>query len=254
MMKQFIDFFMAIRDSRFFTGLVITVIVASAIYAGASSYNIPSQYAILIDYFDYAITIFFLVEILIRMFAEVNHPIRFFKNGWNVFDFVIVAASLIPVDGASSAFVARLLRIVRVLRIITVIPAFRHIVESLFRSLPRVAFIALLMFIVIYIWAAIGTLIFSETDPEHWRNIGIAALTLAQVATYDDWAAVMSEVSDVYPFAWVYFLSFILVTSVVLLNMVIGIIVDVMSRDARENLFDNVDSNDHVVTKENEGL
>ena len=70
MMKQFIDFFMAIRDSRFFTGLVITVIVASAIYAGASSYNIPSQYAILIDYFDYAITIFFLVEILIRMFAE----------------------------------------------------------------------------------------------------------------------------------------------------------------------------------------
>ena len=167
---------------------------------------------------------------------------------------MIVAVSLIPVDGASSAFVARLLRIVRVLRIITVIPAFRHIVESLFRSLPRVAFIALLMFIVIYIWAAIGTLIFSETDPEHWRNIGIAALTLAQVATYDDWAAVMSEVSDVYPFAWVYFLSFILVTSVVLLNMVIGIIVDVMSRDARENLFDNVDSNDHVVTKENEGL
>ena len=161
---------------------------------------------------------------------------------------------MVPVDGAESAFVARLLRIVRVLRIITVVPAFRHIVESLFKSMPRVAFIALLMFIVIYIWAAIGTLIFSEVDPEHWRNIGIAALTLAQVATYDDWAAVMTNVLEAYPYSWIYFISFILVTSVVLLNMVIGIIVDVMSRDARENLFDNVDSNDHVVTKENEGL
>ena len=210
--------------------------------------------AVIINYFDYAITIFFLVEILIRIFAEANHPIKFFKNGWNVFDFVIVVISLIPVDGAESAFVARLLRIVRVLRIITVVPAFRHIVESLFKSMPRVAFIALLMFIVIYIWAAIGTLIFSETDPEHWRNIGIAALTLAQVATYDDWAAVMSNVTETHPYAWIYFISFILVTSVVLLNMVIGIIVDVMSRDARENLFDNVERNDHVITEENKDL
>ena len=144
-MRQFIDFFLSIRDSKFFTGLVISVIVASAIYAGASSYDIPNQYTIILDYFDYAITVFFLVEILIRIFAEANHPVRFFKNGWTVFDFIIVVVSLVPVDGAESAFVARLLRIVRVLRIITVVPAFRHIVESLFKSMPRVAFIALLL-------------------------------------------------------------------------------------------------------------
>ena len=89
-MRQFIDFFLSIRDSKFFTGLVISVIVASAIYAGASSYDIPNQYSIIIDYFDYAITVFFLVEIMIRIFAEANHPIRFFKNGWNIFDFIIV--------------------------------------------------------------------------------------------------------------------------------------------------------------------
>ena len=71
-MRQFIDFFLSIRDSKFFTGLVISVIVASAIYAGASSYDIPNQYATILDYFDYAITIFFLIEILIRIFAEVN--------------------------------------------------------------------------------------------------------------------------------------------------------------------------------------
>ena len=253
-MRQFIEFFLRIRDSKFFTGVVIAVIVASAIYAGVSSYNIPNQYTVLLDYFDYAITIFFLIEILIRIFAEANHPIRFFKNGWNIFDFIIVVISLVPVDGASSAFVARLLRIIRILRIITVVPAFRHIIESIFKSIPRVSFIALLMFIVIYIWAAIGTLLFGETDPENWRNIGIAALTLAQVATYDDWAAIMDVVIDTHPYSWIYFVSFILVTSVVLLNMVIGIIVDVMSRDARNNLFDNVDRNDNVITEENKDL
>jgi len=253
-MRQFIEFFLRIRDSKFFTGIVIAVIVASAIYAGVSSYNIPNQYTVLLDYFDYAITIFFLIEILIRIFAEANHPIRFFKNGWNVFDFIIVVVSLVPVDGASSAFVARLLRIIRILRIITVVPAFRHIIESIFKSIPRVSFIALLMFIVIYIWAAIGTLLFGETDPENWRNIGIAALTLAQVATYDDWAAIMDVVIGTHPYSWIYFVSFILVTSVVLLNMVIGIIVDVMSRDARNNLFDNVDRNDNVITEENKDL
>ena len=89
-MRQFIDFFLSIRDSKFFTGLVISVIVASAIYAGASSYDIPNQYTVVLDYFDYAITVFFLVEILIRIFAEANHPLRFFKNGWNIFDFIIV--------------------------------------------------------------------------------------------------------------------------------------------------------------------
>ncbi len=79
-MRQFIDFFLTIRDSKFFTGLVISVIVASAIYAGASSYEIPNQYTVILDYFDYAITVFFLIEILIRIFAEANHPIRFLKT------------------------------------------------------------------------------------------------------------------------------------------------------------------------------
>lgn len=253
-MRQFIEFFLSIRDSKLFTGIVIAVIVASAIYAGVSSYDIPNQYMVLLDYFDYAITIFFLIEILIRIFAEANHPVRFFKNGWNVFDFIIVVVSLVPVNGASSVFVARLLRIIRILRIITVVPAFRHIIESIFKSIPRVSFIALLMFIVIYIWAAIGSLLFGEIDPENWRNIGIAALTLAQVATYDDWAAIMDIVIDTHPYSWIYFVSFILITSVVLLNMVIGIIVDVMSRDANNNLFDNVDQNDNVITKENRDL
>jgi len=232
--NSFIDFFLKIRNSNFFNTLVISVIIASALYAGVSSYDIPSQYVYLLEFFDYAITIFFTIEILIRMIAE-RSLIKFFKDGWNIFDFIIVTISLIPVGGSESVFVARLLRIVRILRIITVIPAFRHIIEALIKTIPRVGFIALLMFIFIYIWAALGTLFFEDSDPEHWANIGVAMLTLVQVATYDDWGMIMSRILDDYPIAWLYFVTFIIVNAVVLLNMVIGVIVDVMTTEARDN-------------------
>jgi voltage-gated sodium channel len=218
------------------------VIIASALYAGVSSYNenIPADYAFLLQVFDYSITVFFTIEILIRIFAE-RSLVNFFKDGWNVFDFLIVSISLIPIGGAESVFVVRLLRIVRILRIITVVPAFRHIIDSLVKTIPRVGFIALLMFIFIYIWGALGTLFFDEIDPEHWGNIGVAMLTLVQVATYDDWGAIMWELIVVYPIAWIYFVSFIIVNAVVLLNMVIGVIVDVMTKESRDGFMPDAD-------------
>ena len=232
---KLVNAFLKIRNSKFFNTLVISVIIASALYAGVSSYNeiIPADYFFLLQVFDYSITVFFTIEILIRIFAE-RSLVNFFKDGWNVFDFLIVSISLIPIGGAESVFVARLLRIVRILRIITVVPAFRHIINSLIKTIPRIGFIALLMFIFIYIWSAIGTLFFDEINPERWGNIGVAMLTLVQVATYDDWAAVMRELTVVYPVSWIYFVSFILVNAVVLLNMVIGVIVDVMTKEPLE--------------------
>jgi len=232
--NRFVNQFLLVRNSRFFNTLVISVIIASALYAGVASYDIPPRYIYLLEFFDYGITLFFTIEIIIRIIAE-RSLIKFFKDGWNVFDFLIVAVSLIPVGGAESVFVARLLRIVRILRIITVIPAFRHIIEALIKTVPRVGFIALLMFMFIYVWGAIGALFFEEADPEHWENIGVAMLTLVQVATYDDWAAVMGNVIEFYPMAWLYFVSFIIINAVVLLNMVIGVIVDVMTTEAKDN-------------------
>ena len=232
--NRFVNQFLLVRNSRFFNTLVISVIIASALYAGVASYDIPPRYIYILEFFDYGITLFFTIEIIIRIIAE-RSLIKFFKDGWNVFDFLIVAVSLIPVGGAESVFVARLLRIVRILRIITVIPAFRHIIEALIKTVPRVGFIALLMFMFIYVWGAIGALLFEEADPEHWENIGVAMLTLVQVATYDDWAAVMGNVIEVYPMAWLYFVSFIIINAVVLLNMVIGVIVDVMTTEAKDN-------------------
>ncbi len=227
-MNSFVEFFLTIRNSKVFSGIVIAVIVASAVYAGVSSYDISPKYNVYLDLFDYAITLFFVIEILIRMISERSF-IKFFKDGWNIFDFLIVTISLIPINNVESVFVARLLRIIRVLRIITVVPAFRHIIDSLVKSIPRVGFIALLMFIFMYVWGAIGTMFFGKVDPENWGNIGLALITLVQVATYDDWAAIMGNVIEVYPYAWIFFVSFIIINAVILLNMVIGVIVDVMT-------------------------
>ncbi len=159
---------------------------------------------------------------------------------------VAIGASTYQIKSSNAsgelAFGARLLRIVRVLRIITVVPALKKIVDALFETLPRVGFVALLMFIFIYIWAAIGTLVFGTTDPEHWGNIGLAMLTLAQVATYDDWAAIMKDIIEVFPWVWLYFISFILLNAVIMLNMVIGIIVDVMSQKSSSGQL-NADEN-----------
>ena len=123
--NSFIDFFLKIRNSNFFNTLVISVIIASALYAGVSSYDIPLQYIYLLEFFDYAITIFFTIEILIRIIAE-RSLIKFFKDGWNVFDFIIVTISLIPVGGSESVFVARLLRIIRILRILRATKHSKH--------------------------------------------------------------------------------------------------------------------------------
>ena len=229
-MYNFVDFFLKIRDSRIFTTIVVTVILASALYAGATTYDVPSQYIGILNLFDYGITIFFLAEIIIRLLAE--KPIyNFFRNSWNIFDFLIVSISLIPIGGAETVFIARLLRIIRMLRIITIIPDFRKIIDSLISMIPKVASIVVLMIIFFYIWATIGSLLFSEIDSNRWGNVGSAMLVLLQIITYDDWGAIMRDVMEVYPIAWIYFVSFLILNAFILFNMIIGIVVDVMAKE-----------------------
>lgn len=229
---SFVDFFLKIRNSKAFNTIVISVILASAFYAGVTTYDLPDTYEAALSFFDYSITVFFVIEILIRLMSE-KRLVDFFKSGWNIFDFIIVTVSLIPVGGAETVFVARLLRIVRILRVITIVPEFRRIIDGLIKTIPRAGFIILLMSIFFYIWAAIGSLMFDEIDPSRWGNIGSAMLVLLQMITYDDWAAVMRDVLEVYPWAWIYFVSFLILNAFILFNMVIGIIVDVMAREAQ---------------------
>lgn len=222
--------FLKLRRNRWFETLVILVIVLSALVIGAKTYRIDPLLQRLFELLDLGITLFFLVEILVRMVAEGSLR-RFFRQGWNVFDFVIVTASLIPVEESQMALLGRLLRIFRVLRLVSMVPELRMLLNAFLKAIPRMGYVSLLMFIIFYIYAAMGSIFFGQINPELWENITISMLTLFRVATFEDWTDVMYETMAVYPLSWVFYLSFIFVVAFVFLNMMIGIVLDVLQRE-----------------------
>ncbi|WP_163558897.1 ion transporter [Halomonas sp. NO4] len=224
--------FERLRANKLFETAVIVIIVFSALLIGAKTYEETSRFQRWLLMLDVAVTIFFLVEILIRMAAE-RRLRDFFRKGWNVFDFLIVTASLIPMDDSEMVLLARLLRIFRVLRLISMIPELRMLITALFKSIPRMGYVALLMFIIFYIYGAIGSFLFASVDEKLWGNISLAMLTLFQVATFESWAtAVLYPAMEHYPYAWIYFLTFIFLNAFVFLNMMIGIVLDVMQKES----------------------
>jgi voltage-gated sodium channel len=222
--------FVAIRNNRLFEAFVIAVIILSALVIGAKTYDIDLRYRTALAVFDEAVTLFFLAEIAVRMAAE-GSVWRFFRHGWNVFDFVIVTVSLIPVDQSEMAFLARLLRIFRVLRLVSVIPELRVLLDALLRAIPRLGYVSLLMFVIFYIYAAIGSVLFGTINQNLWGNISVALLTLFRVVTFEDWTDVMYETMEVYPLSWMYYVSFIFLAAFVFLNMMIGIVLEVLQKE-----------------------
>ena len=226
--------FEKLRSNKLFETVVIAIIVLSAMTIGARTYDEVSQFEQWLTYLDVAVTIFFLVELLIRMAAERNLT-NFFKKGWNIFDFLIVTASLIPMDDSEMVLLARLLRIFRVLRLVSMIPELRLLLVALIKYIPRMGYVALLMFIIFYIYAAVGSFIFHTVDEQLWGNIALAMLTLFQVATFESWAtAVLYPTMEQYPYAWIYFLTFIFLNAFIFLNMMIGIVLDVMQKESAQ--------------------
>ena len=184
-----------LKDNRLFEFFVISVIILSALEIGLKTYDLSETTLFVMSYLDISITLFFLIEILIRFFAEPN-KLRFFKNGWNVFDSLVVAISLIPVDESNMALLARLVRVFRVLRLISVVSELRMLINSLLKAMPQLGYVMLLMFIIFYIYAAVGSFLFEDVNPELWGNVAIAMLTLFRVMTFEDWTDVMYETME----------------------------------------------------------
>lgn len=225
--------FYVLRSNKLFEVLVISIIIFSALVIGAKTYEIPDDVSRLIRILDWGITLFFIVEITIRFLAEENKK-NFFKSGWNIFDTLIVLISIIPIDNTDIATVGRLIRIFRVLRMISIIPELRLLLNSLLKALPQLGYVMLLMFIIFYIYAAVGTTFFYDINKELWRDIAISMLTLFRVMTFEDWTDVMYEIMEVYSFSWIYFLSFIFFTAFAFLNMIIGIVVNVLEDERQK--------------------
>tara|TARA_R110002167_G_scaffold30746_8_gene101430 strand:+ start:306 stop:1160 length:855 start_codon:yes stop_codon:yes gene_type:complete len=219
-----------IESSTLFQGVVITIIILSALTIGAKTYDLPPLVEQSLSVMDTAITLFFLIEILFR-FAASPVKRRFLMDGWNLFDTLVVVGSLIPLDNSEAVLLGRLLRVFRVLRLVSVVPELRFLINSLLKAIPRMGYIALLMFIIFYIYAAMGSMFFASVDGELWGDVAISMLTLFRVATFEDWTDVMYATMEQYPLSWIYYLTFIFLTAFVFLNMMIGAILEVMSEE-----------------------
>ena len=216
-----------LRSNKIFEGLVISVILVSAVVVGIKTYALPRAMTSAIGVLDWAITIFFLFEIVVRFIGE-ERKRNFFTSAWNVFDTLIVLVSLIPIQDSELALLGRLIRIFRVLRMVSIIPELRLLINSLLRALPQLGYICLLIFIIFYIYAAVGTAFFAEINPVLWGDITVSLLTLFRVMTFEDWTDVMYETMEVHSWSWAFYLSFIFSTAFAFLNMVIGVIVKVL--------------------------
>jgi len=225
--------FATLRSNKVFELFVVGVIVGSALLVGAKTFDLHPFTQQLISWLDYLVTLIFLTEITIRFLGE-EHKGRFFKDAWNVFDTLIVVISLVPVDNTDMALVARLVRVFRVLRMVSTITELRMLLNSIFKALPQLAYVLLLMFIIFYIYAAMGSTLFENINPVLWGDVTISMLTLFRVMTFEDWTDVMYETMAVYPLSWTYYMSFIFFTAFAFLNMLIGIIINVMDDEQKK--------------------
>lgn len=224
-------FFWRIRSNKIFEGFVIFIIIVSALLIGAKTYDIPLLASKVINIADWGITFFFLTEIVIRFLGE-ERKLAFFKKGWNIFDTLIVVSSLVPVENSEMALLGRLIRVFRVLRMVSIIPEMRLLLDALLKALPQLGYVVALMFIIFYIYGAIGSMFFAEINPVLWGDISISMLTLFRVMTFEDWTDVMYETMEVYSLSWLFYLTFIFFTAFAFLNMVIGIVVNTLHEES----------------------
>jgi len=219
-----------LRNNKAFEMFVIFIIIFSALVTGAKTYDIPPNALFFVYLLDWLITFIFLTEIIVRFIGE-EHKKQFFKHGWNIFDTLIVVISLIPVEDSELALVGRLIRIFRVLRMVSIVPELKMLLNSLLIAMPQLGYIVALMFIIFYIYAAIGSTFFAAINPDLWGDIAISMLTLFRVMTFEDWTDIQYETMTVYPFSWIYYITFIFFTAFAFLNMVIGVVVNVLNEE-----------------------
>ena len=213
------------------TRFLIAVILLNAVTLGLETVPaVMEQAGGLLLAVDRACLTIFVVELAARLYAQ---GARFFRNGWNLFDFVIVGISLIPAGAGFS--VLRALRILRVLRVVSVTPSLRRVVDGLGRALPGMGSVFLLILLIYYIAAVIATKLFAFSFPEWFGSLGASAYSLFQIMTLESWSmGIVRPVMEVYPHAWAFFVPFILMTTFAVMNLIVGLIVNSMQEAASE--------------------
>ena len=240
-----------IVESTWFTHFVIIIIILNAITLGLETApDLVGEWMPILLLLDTIFLTIFTVEIALKLVAY-RH--RFFASGWNNFDFWIVAISYAPfIEGLS---VLRALRILRVFRLLSVVPQFRRVTQAFFAALSGLGAVGSILLLIFYVGSVMATKLFGETFPEWFGSIGASMFSLFQIMTLESWSsAIARPVMEVYPYAWVFFVAFILATTFAALNLLIGVIVNSMQSLSAENSKENKDPSSADQTTDNSQL
>ncbi|QFU09434.1 Ion transport protein [Rhodobacteraceae bacterium THAF1] len=204
---------------------ITAVIVVNAVLLGMeTSPALMARFGTLIVALDTVCLSIFVVELAAKLYA---YRLAFFRSGWNIFDFIVVGIALAPSSGGLS--VLRALRILRVLRVVSNAPRLRRVIEGFLSALPGMASVFLLMALIFYIAAVIATKLFGAAFPEWFGDLGLSAYTLFQIMTLESWSmGIVRPVMEAYPYAWAFFVPFIMVTTFAVVNLIVGLIVNSM--------------------------
>ncbi len=220
-------------DSGPFTVVVLGTIVVNAVVLGLQTYEgVEDRWGEFLDLLNAACLAIFIVELLVRIASYWPRPWEFFRSGWNIFDFVVIAAAFVP-GIRQNATLLRLARLLRIVRIVRVLPDLRVLLLGVWRSVPPLASIGAVTAMILFVYGMVGWILFADDLPDQWGNIGRAMLTLFVMLTLEDFPVYMADAMEIEPWAWVYFVSFILVAAFIVLNVLIGVVLNSME-EARE--------------------
>jgi voltage-gated sodium channel len=219
-------------ESRFINIFITLVILINAITLGLeTSKELVSKIGNILIYVDKIALSIFVIELLIKLFV---YRLSFFKSGWNVFDFIIVTIALIPTSGPLS--ILRAFRIFRALRLLSMVPSMKKVIQAMFYAIPGIASVGTIIVLIFYISAVLVTNFFGNKFEDWFGSIGESMYSLFQIMTLESWSmGIVRPVMEEYPYAWAFFVPFILVTTFAVLNLFIGIIVDAMQHQTNED-------------------
>jgi voltage-gated sodium channel len=214
-----------VADPRF-ERLIIGLIVFNGVLVGLeTSHTLADRFGGLIGWLHHLVLAVFIAEVVLKIWAVAPDVRRYFADGWNLFDFTVVVLSLIPFTGELS-MIARLVRLLRVLRLVSALPKLRLVVATLVHALPGMGHVLLLVALLFYVYAVAGWHLFHVQEPERWGTLGMALLTLFQVATLESWTSVMRDAMAYSPYSWIYFVSFVICGTFVVINLFVAVVIN----------------------------
>jgi len=224
-----------LADSRAFQRTILGLIVLNAAVMGleTSAWARGAWESLLLT-LEYGVQAVFVAEMVIRIAAHGSRPLAFFRDGWNVFDFGVVAVSLLPVAGPF-ATVARLARVLRVARVVSGLPELRLIIGTMLRSIPSLGHVILLLGLLMYIYGVLGYYLFGQIDPEHWGSLGRAVRTLFIIITLEGWVEILKAGGPATVTVWAFYASFIVIAVFVVINLFIAVVLNNLEKTRRDD-------------------